>query len=93
MHGLESFEGSVMQLLAILLMVACLLSHCQSQTIKAVAPTLSVLNHDGGLSVIRRNGTARATVTPLAPTTYVVTNLVHLRGAPGLQQEKKDYTL
>ena len=85
MHGLESFEGSVMQLLAIL-MVACLLSHCQSQNIKAVTPTLSVLNHDGGLSVIRGNGTARATVAPLAPTTYVMTSLIHLRGAPVLQQ-------
>lgn len=45
---------------------------------------LSVLHHDGGLSVIGGNGTARATVAPLAPTAYVMTSLVHLRGAPGL---------
>ena len=59
-----------------------------------VSPTFCVLNHDGGLSVIWRNGTARSAVAPLAPATNMVTSLVHLGGAPGLQwREERLYPL
>ena len=50
-----------------------------------LSPTLSVLNHDGRLSVVRRNGTPGSTVSPLASTTNVMTSLVYLRGTPGLE--------
>ena len=49
--------------------------------------TFSVRDHNSSLSVIRRNGTARTTVTPLTLATLVVSSVIHLSGAPGLQSE------
>ena len=49
--------------------------------------TFSVRHHNSSLSVIRRNGTARTTVTPLTLATLVVSSVIHLCGAPGLQSE------
>ena len=39
---------------------------------------------DGVYPVVRRDGTPRPTVAPLALSSNVMAGLVHLRGAPGL---------